>query len=62
MAKLVMLGISSLMSFIFALSEALIAKLVIIRISPLTSFILVLGEALVATLVISGILSSIFLI
>ena len=62
MAKSVMLGISPLMSFIFALREALIAKLVIIRISPLTSFILVLGEALVATLVISGILSSIFLI
>ena len=57
-----MLGISPLMSFIFALSEALIAKLVIIRISPLTSFILVLGEALVAALVISGISSSIFLI
>ena len=62
MAKLVILGISPLMSFISTLREALIAKLVIIRISPLSLFILVLGEALVAKLVISGILSSIFLI
>ena len=61
-AKLVILGISPLTSFILALREALVAKLVILGISPLTSFNLALREALVAKLVIAGILSSIFLI
>ena len=62
LAKLVILSISHLTSFILALGEALVAKLVILGISLLTSFILALEEALVAKLVISGILSSIFLI
>ena len=61
-AKLVILGISPLTSFILALRAAVVAKLLIIGISPLTSFILALREALVAKLVISGILSSISLI
>ena len=54
-AKLVMLFISPLTSFILALREALVAELVIIGISPLTSFILALREALVAKLVVLGI-------
>ena len=61
-AKLVILGISLLASFILALSEPLLAKLVILGISHLTSFILALRVVLVAMLVISGILSSIFFI
>ena len=43
-AKLVILGISPLTSFILALREALVAKLVILGISPLTSFILALSK------------------
>ena len=62
MAKLVILGISHLTSFILALREALVPKLVILGIPPLTSFILVLGVVFVAKLVISGILSSIIFI
>ena len=61
-AKLVILGISSLTLFILALREALEAKLAILGISPLTSFMVTLREALVAKLAISGILSSKFLI
>ena len=61
-AKLVILGISPLTSFILALREALVAKLVILGISPLTSFVLALRQASVAKLVISGISSSIVLI
>ena len=61
-AKLVILGISPLTSFILVLSEALVATLVILGISPLASFILALRVVLVAKLVISGILSSIFFI
>ena len=61
-AKLVILGISLLTSFILALRAAVAAKLVILCISPLISFILALKIVLVAKLVISGILSSIFLI
>ena len=59
-AKLVMLGNSSLTSFILALREALVTKLVILGISPLTSFILALRVVLVAKSAISGVLSSIF--
>ena len=47
-AKLVLIGISPLTSFILALIEALVAKLVTLGISPLTSFILALRETLVA--------------
>ena len=54
-AKLVILFISPLTSFILALREALVAKLGILGISPLTSFILALSEVLVAQLVIPGI-------
>ena len=61
-AKLVIIGISPLTSFVLALREALVGKLVILGISPLTSFFIVLREKLVAKLVISGILSLIFLI
>ena len=61
-AKLVIVGISLLTSFILALRVVLLAKLVILTISLLTSFILVLRETLVADLVKSGILSSIFVI
>ena len=46
-AKLVLLGILPLTSFILELRKALAVKLVILGISPLTSFILVLTEALV---------------
>ena len=59
-AKLVILGILFLISFIVALRAVVVAKLVILSISLLTSSILVLGVLLVAKLVISGILSSIF--
>ena len=48
LAKLVLIGISPLTSFILALIEALVAKLVTLGISPLTSFILELRETLVA--------------
>ena len=61
-AKLVILGILLLTSFILALRAVVLAKLVILGISPLTSFILALRVVLVAMLVISGILSSIFFI
>ena len=44
-AKLVILCISPLTSFILALREALVAKLVILSISPVASFILALREA-----------------
>ena len=47
---------TTLISFILALREALVAKLVISGISPLTTVILTLREALLAKLVISGIL------
>ena len=40
MAKLVILGILFLTSFILALRPAVVAKLEILAISPLTSFIL----------------------
>ena len=56
-AKLVMLGILPLTSFISALRASIVAKLLILGISPLTSFILALRVVLVAKLVISGILS-----
>ena len=52
-AKLILLGISSLTSFILELREAWVAKLVMLGISPLTLFILALIEALVVKLVIS---------
>ena len=61
-AKLVILDISPLTSFILALREALLAKLVILGVLPLTSFILALRVVLVAKFVISCILSSIFFI
>ena len=47
-AKLVILGILSLTSFILALRVVVVAKLVILGISPLTSFILALRVVLVA--------------
>ena len=58
-AKLEILGISPLTSFILALRETLVVKLEILSISPLISFILALRVVLVAKLVISGILSAI---
>ena len=61
-ARLAILGISPLTSFILELRVVSVAKSVILDISPLTSFILALRAALVATLVISDILSSIFII
>ena len=61
-AKLVILGILFLNSFILASREVVVAKLMILDILLLTSFILPLRVVLVAKLVISGILSSIFLI
>ena len=61
-AKLVILGISPLTSFILALREALVVKLAVLGTSPSISFILALREALVANFVISGILSSLFFI
>ena len=57
LAKLVVLGILPLTSFISTLRAAVVAKLVILGISPLTSFILAFWEALAAKLVISGNLS-----
>ena len=47
-AKLVILGISPLTSFILALRAEVATKLVILGILPLTLFILALREALVA--------------
>ena len=61
-AKLVILSILVLTSFILALIAVIVVKLVILGISFLTSFILLLRVVLVAKLVISGIFSSIFLI
>ena len=62
-AKLVILGILFLTSFILALRAVVVAaKLVIFGISFLTSFILAYRVVLVAKLVILGILSSIFFI
>ena len=61
-AKLVILGILFLTSFILALREALVAKLVLLSISPLSQFILALRVVLVAKLVILGTISSIILI
>ena len=56
-AKLLILGILFLTSFILALRAVAVAKLAILGISPLTSFTLALRVVLVAKLVISGILS-----
>ena len=56
-AKLVILGILPLNSFILALRAAVVAKLVILGISFLTSFILAFRVVLVAKLVIPGVLS-----
>ena len=54
-AKLVILGILLLTSFILALQAAVVAKLVILGISPLTLFISALRAVLVAKFqVISG--------
>ena len=50
LAKLVILGILPLTSFILALRAAIVAKLVILGISHLTSFILALRVRLVAKL------------
>ena len=61
-AKLVILGILPLTSFILVLIAELVVKLAILGISPLASFILASRVALVAKLVILRILSSIFLI
>ena len=47
-AKLVILGILPLTSYILALRVAVVAMLVILSISPLTSFILILRLVLVA--------------
>ena len=52
MAKLVILVISFLTSFLLTLRAAFVAKLVILGISSLTSFILTLRAAVVAKLVI----------
>ena len=60
-ARLAILGILHLTSFILALRTAAEAKLVMLGISFLTTFILALRVALVAKLVISGILFLIFL-
>ena len=61
-AKLVILGISTLTSFILGSRAAVVAKLVMLGISFLTSFTLALRQVLVAKLVISGILLLIVLI
>ena len=60
-AKLVMVGILPLTSFILAFRAELVVKLVLLGISPLTSFILASRTALVTKLGILGILCSIFL-
>ena len=52
MAKLIVLGISPLTSFILALREALVVRFVVLGISPLTSFVLTLRVVLGAKLVI----------
>ena len=54
-AKLVILGVSFLTSFILALKETLVTRLVILSISFLTLFILALKAVLVAKLVKLGI-------
>ena len=56
-AKLVILGILFITSFILALRTPVVAKLVILGIRFLTPFILALRVVLVAQLVILGILS-----
>ena len=56
-AKLLILGILFLTSFILALREALVTKSVTLDISFLTSFILTSRVVLVAKLIISGLLS-----
>ena len=61
-AKLVMLGILFLTSFILALRASVVAKLVMLVVLFLISYILALRVVLIAELVISGILSSGFLI
>ena len=61
-AKLVIIDILFLTSFILALRAVVAAKLVILDILLLISFILALRLVLVAKLVMLGILSSIFLI
>ena len=61
-AKLVILGILPLTSFILMLRAAVVVELVMLGICPLTSFILALRVVLIAKLVISGILHSIFLV
>ena len=58
-AKLVILGISTLTSFILALRAEVVTKLVILGISSLTSVYFSNKSTLFAKLVISGILSSI---
>ena len=59
-AKLVILGILFLTSFILTLRAAVVAQLVLSGIFFLASFVLAL-QVVLAVLVISGILSSIFL-
>ena len=61
-AKLVILGILLLTSFILALKTVVVAKLVILGISFLTSFIFALRVVSVAKLAIPGVLSAIFFI
>ena len=60
-AKLVILGILFLTSFILTLRAAVVAQLVLSGIFFLASFVLALQVVLAAKVVISGILSSIFL-
>ena len=60
-AKLVILGILFLTSFILTLRAAVVAQLVLSGIFFLASFVLALQVVLTAKVVISGILSSIFL-
>ena len=61
-AKLVILDISFLTSFILAFRAVVVAKLVILSVSSLTSLFSTLRVVLVAKLELYGILSSIFLI
>ena len=60
-AKIVILGILFLTSFILTLRAAVVAQLVLSGIFFLASFVLALQVVLAAKVVISGILSSIFL-
>ena len=60
-AKIVILGILFLTSFILTLRAAVVAQLVLSGIFFLASFVLALQVVLTAKVVISGILSSIFL-